>query len=221
MQEIIYQMVLAARFSEQFHKMDESGRKEAIQSVETAISSLRGSLVHTKRYMSLRYDSDLIIWASSGDPDPLLDLKTEISLGTGGYLHVTNVFLSLYEHSPYLAKGISLKETLTLEPLRYVIAYPMSKSPEWYQLAYEERKKIMAEHIGMAVSHPENKDIRSFTTYSYGLGDHEFLVLYETNSLEAWSHVAGKLREAEARKWIVSETPLIVGRYLPTFLDIR
>ncbi len=69
----------------------------------------------------------------------------------------------------------------------------------------------MAEHIGMALADPEGRSVRSYTTYSYGLGDQEFVVLYETESLAAWSHATKKLREARARKWIVNETPIIVG----------
>jgi Uncharacterized conserved protein, COG3253 len=69
----------------------------------------------------------------------------------------------------------------------------------------------MAEHIGMARSHPESGQIRSYTTYSFGLGDQEYVVLYEASSLTAWSHVTEKLREAKARKWIVKEEPILVG----------
>ncbi|MEM3676359.1 MAG: chlorite dismutase family protein, partial [Thermoplasmataceae archaeon] len=88
---------------------------------------------------------------------------------------------------------------------------PMSKTPDWYLIDFEERKKIMAEHIGMAASHPEARQIRSYTTYSYGLGDQEFVVLYEVDSLLKWSHVTAKLREATARKWTAKEEPIFVG----------
>ncbi|WP_162509407.1 chlorite dismutase family protein [Thermogymnomonas acidicola] len=87
----------------------------------------------------------------------------------------------------------------------------MSKTPDWYLIGFEERKEILQEHIRMAVQHPENKDIRSYTTYSFGIGDQEFVVMYETDSLLNWSHVTEKLREARARKWIVKETPIFLG----------
>ncbi|MEM3794787.1 MAG: chlorite dismutase family protein, partial [Thermoprotei archaeon] len=69
----------------------------------------------------------------------------------------------------------------------------------------------------IARTHPESKGIKSYTTYSYGLGDHEFVVMYEVDSLAAWSHVTAKLREAKARKWIVNEEPILVGVHANDF----
>ena len=58
---------------------------------------------------------------------------------------------------------------------------------------------------------PNNKDILSYTTYSFGIGDQEFVVIYETDSLYSWMKVTEKLREVEARKWIIKETPILTG----------
>jgi chlorite dismutase len=89
----------------------------------------------------------------------------------------------------------------------------MIKDPTWYLEPSEDRKRIMSEHISMAVNDPENSDIRSYTTYSYGIGDQEFIVMYETDSLTDWSHVTQRLREAKQRKWITKEYPIFVGIY--------
>ncbi len=107
----------------------------------------------------------------------------------------------------------SLRDNLNQEPLEYFVAYPMSKSPEWYLLDYDERKEIMMDHIRSAMSNPEQEGIRSYTTYSFGIGDQEFVVLYEVPDLAKWSHVTEKLREAKARKWISKETPILIGMY--------
>ncbi len=216
----IYTMVLTLSLTQGFHELEPGKRKDILDSVDTSISGTANGLIHLKRYRTLRAESDLMIWTASEDPDTLFSVKERLSVGYGAYLNPVNLFVSLYEHSPYLNKGVTLRDTLNMEPLKYFVAYPMSKTPEWYLIPFEERKKIMADHIGMAASHPESRGIRSFTTYSYGLGDQEFVVMYETDSLTAWSHVTGKLREAEARKWIVQETPIIVGRYIDHLADI-
>ncbi len=100
---------------------------------------------------------------------------------------------------------------LKVEPLKYFVAYPMKKSVDWYLLPFDEREKIMMEHINIAKNHPKNNGIRSYTTYSFGIGDYEFVVIYEIPNLSDWVEVVEKLREAKARKWITKEEPLLVG----------
>ncbi len=120
---------------------------------------------------------------------------------------------SLYENSPYTKENKSLEDTLKAEPKKYFVAYPMSKDREWYLINYEERKKILSGHIGTARSDKESTGILSYTTYSFGLGDQEFVVLYEVDDLGSWSHVTQKLREVMARKWIINESPIFIGIY--------
>ncbi|MBW9142061.1 MAG: chlorite dismutase family protein, partial [Candidatus Aramenus sp.] len=70
---------------------------------------------------------------------------------------------------------------------------------------------IMREHIEIARTHPKNDGIRSYTTYSFGVADYEFVVIYEAPSLTNWIEVVEKLREAKARKWVTKEEPILVG----------
>ncbi|GGM74683.1 chlorite dismutase [Thermogymnomonas acidicola] len=168
-------------------------------------------LINLHFYSSLRWDADIILWFSSRRPESFAEVKAA-ALGRGaGLIRASYSMMSIYEGSPYLRDGAKPEDTLTREPKKYFIAYPMSKTPDWYLIGFEERKEILQEHIRMAVQHPENKDIRSYTTYSFGIGDQEFVVMYETDSLLNWSHVTEKLREARARKWIVKETPIFLG----------
>ena len=168
-------------------------------------------LVSLNMYLSARSDSDLIFWFSSTDIETLDHFKRSIRSLFKEFSEPNYGMISLYEDSPYLKESGDLASTLRHPPSKYFVSYPMIKSPDWYLMDYETRKRIMAEHIGMALSHPENKGIRSYTTYSFGLGDQEFVVLYETDSLIGWSHVTAKLREAEAHKWVTRENPIFIG----------
>jgi len=87
----------------------------------------------------------------------------------------------------------------------------MKRDPEWFLMDEENRRKILEEHIRIARTHPEGKDIISYTTYSFGIDDQEYVVIYELDSLVNWSHVVAKLREAKHRKWIIKEEPILVG----------
>ncbi len=171
----------------------------------------RKELIHLRTYRSIRHDCDLLLWLSSFDPEKLVSFKENLKRALRGLGREVYSMLSLYEHSPYLKAGEELSNSLNFPPLKYFVCYPMNKDPEWYLVDPKERKTIMGEHIGMATSNPENKDIRSYTTYSYGISDQEFVVMYETDSLADWSHVTQKLREARQRKWVTKEYPIFVG----------
>ncbi len=207
----IYTYVATFSFNNQFYSLEQPERDAVVEALNVTFREYEGKLINLRMYRSIRHDCDVIFWLSTHDPMDMSRFKESIMRAMKGYGTAQYSMFSLYEHSPYLRDVRSLEDTLRFVPKRYFVAYPMSKTPDWYLIDYDERKKILAEHIGMATSHPENQDIRSYTTYSYGLGDQEFVVLYETDSLSQWSHVTGKLREATARKWIIKEEPIIIG----------
>jgi chlorite dismutase len=172
---------------------------------------LESSLKHLNLYNSLRGDCDIIGWASADDPSNIqtfLELLKNILSGKGELVHS---FMSIYQRSQYLKNSLKIEDQIVKSKRKYIVAYPMSKSNDWYLLPYEERKRIMDEHIKTAITEPNNKDILSYTTYSFGLGDQEFVVIYETDSLYSWMKVTEKLREVEARKWIIKEAPILTG----------
>lgn len=207
----IYMMVISFRLKPSFYSLTKEKRDAMSTAAQDLFSGFSGDLVNHLSYRSLRSDGDIVFWYSSHSPEIIEAVKFGLNDKFSPYMRPNYSMISLYEDSPYLKPDNVLDDTLKQIPLKYFVAYPMNKQPEWYLLDYEERKKIMAEHIGMALADPEGRSVRSYTTYSYGLGDQEFVVLYETESLAAWSHATRKLREARARKWIVNETPIIVG----------
>lgn len=209
----IYMEVLSFRFKQSSYMLSRENRADILMQINSVLSNFRKSAVSLKVYKSIRYDADYIIWFSTHYPDSIADLLSAIREKSRGFVSFVTGLFSIYDESPYVKKGTSLEDTLNEKPGKYLVAYPMSKANDWYQLPYEERKSIMAEHIGAALSHPENKGIRSYTTYSFGISDSEFVVIYEVESLVAWSRVTNKLREVKARKWITSETPVLVGTY--------
>lgn len=207
----IYVSVFTYRFNTGFWEAGLQEQDNVFQRIASALDKIREKVVSLRTYRSLRHDCDLIVWLSATSPEDIANFKESMGRALSGTAEAAFSMLSLYEHSPYLKAGGELADTLKQEPLKYFVAYPMNKDPEWYLVDPAERKAIMAEHIGMATSNPENRDIRSYTTYSYGIGDQEFVVMYETDSIAQWSHVTAKLREAKQRKWVTKEEPIFVG----------
>ena len=163
-------------------------------------------------YKSLKADSDYIIWCTADSPESFITLKESIgNIFDKFSLDIIQSYLSIYERSPYLKNSLNIEDQIRNSTRKYLIVYPMSKSNDWYLLPYEKRKEVMDEHIKVAMTDENNKDILSYTTYSFGIGDQEFVVLYETNDLYSWMKVTQRLREVEARKWITKETPIFTG----------
>lgn len=207
----IYISILAYKLDESFWKLHQEERNDLFARLDEFFHRQREKLIHLRTYRSIRHDCDLIVWCSSESPEDLASFREGLNTTLAGSGRPDFSMFSLYEHSPYLKQGEKLSDSLNYPPKKYFISYPMNKDPEWYLEESKERKTIMSEHIAMATSHPENEDIRSYTTYSYGIADQEFVVMYETDSLSKWSHVTAKLREARQRKWVTKEYPIYVG----------
>ncbi len=210
---MIYTYVLAYKLNGRFWELSDKDKDTLNDKAIEFIKNYCKNLISIKYYKSLRHDNDLLFWLSAHEPLSLEKFKEGFNSVIGIYGRTAYSMLSLYEDSPYIKENKSLEDTLKADPKKYFVAYPMSKDREWYLINYEERKKILSGHIGTARSDKESTGILSYTTYSFGLGDQEFVVLYEVDDLSAWSHVTQKLREVMARKWIINEAPIFVGIY--------
>jgi chlorite dismutase len=107
-------------------------------------------------------------------------------------------------------------DPFTEERLPYFIAYPFSKTSEWYQLPREDRQQMMNDHIKIGKSF---QDITQLLLYSFGLQDQEFVVAYETHNLAAFSDLVYELRMTKARIYTLNDTPIITG-VLRTYEDL-
>lgn len=209
--ESVFVYISAIRFERDLAKYDMFTMKSIIEEKLNLLKEkLKDGLISFKRYFSLRHNCDLIVWISSFETSAIFNFRFMIKNILLGLGYEDFSLLSLYKPSPY-QKKVDLASYLKLEPLRYFIAYPMKKTPDWYLIPFEEREEMMREHISIAVNHPKAKGIRSYTTYSFGIADDEFVVIYEVPSLETWVEVVEKLREAKVRKWTLREEPVLVG----------
>jgi chlorite dismutase len=196
--------VLAYKFRSSWWKLTRESRIKVIDDLKTILKETHeknNQDIKAEIYSSLRPDSNLIFWLLLKDSTDLNETRARLGKVFGSYASLKYGFLSVYEAN-------KLKDSSGKE---YFVSYPISKSPEWYLLPKEKRTGIMAEHIRLATSDVNNKGINSYTTTSFGIDDNEFVVLYELNSIPEWVAVTTNLREAEARKWITNEKPILVG----------
>ncbi|MCL4372770.1 chlorite dismutase family protein [Candidatus Parvarchaeota archaeon] len=184
----------------------EISRKELTERInELAKKTANEGMFISRQYFSIKRNVDLILFNIAGSFDILLSFKQNLIELFGNVLNETYSYLSIYEHpnASYMKEDSRLK---------YFVAYPVKKDPKWYLLEEKEQNRITKEHVNLAVSDSNNENIRSYTTYSFAIDDHEFLVMYEVESLVKWMKVARDLRKAEARNWIIVESPVFVGK---------
>ena len=77
-------------------------------------------------------------------------------------------------------------------------------------MSFEERKKMMEEHILVGRKFPK---VRLNTTYSFGLDDQDFTLAFETMDLTAFQELIIQLRETKVSKYVIRDTPMIVCVY--------
>jgi len=202
-------------FSFTFYKVDpkwrwlnEIGKDESstefLELLKVANTKMK---VRTYSTIGLRHDSEFMIWSISSSLENIQVLTTKIySTILGKYLEPTCTFLSLTRKSIYLNQVKLGFENESDPPLKYVIVYPFIKSREWYLLPFEKRKQMMNEHIKVGRKYPE---IRLNTTYSFGVGDQDFMLAFETDDLSMFQNLIMDLRETEVSRYIIKDTPMI------------
>ncbi|BCU69275.1 chlorite dismutase family protein [Stygiolobus caldivivus] len=218
----VFMYVISLKFSDKWWELSKAQRGQFISTIGEVEKSHYNKLGSIKRYNSLRDNGDIIYWVADTDTSNLNEFRYSVLSSLSGLVSERLLFFSYFKPSPYTGKtSVEILKYIKQEPLRYFVAYPMKKTVDWYLLPFEERKEVMDEHINVARSHPDNKGIRSYTTYSFGIGDYEFVVIYEIPELDKWINVVERLREVKARKWVAFEEPIIVGEIGDLYIFLK
>lgn len=188
--------------------LNEIGKEEStIEFLELLKAANTKMKVKTYSTIGLRHDSEFMIWTISSSLENIQIFTSKIySTILGKYVEPSNTFLSLTRKSIY-SNQIKAGYELEDEPdLKYLIVYPFIKSRDWYLLPLDTRKQMMDEHIRVGRKYPE---IRRNTTYSFGIGDQDFMLAFETDDLSRFQNLIMDLRETQLSKYIVKDLPMI------------
>ncbi len=168
-------------------------------------TTLRGAYLTA----GFRADVDLILWFLGHDPDHFQDLALAIARTTLGqaleprYAYLGMAGSSQYDptHGPAFLRGVP--------PKRYLSVYPFVKTPDWYLLPFEERRRLMAEHGRLGDEFPS---VLTNTVNSFGVQDQEFIVALEDDDVGTLITMVQRLRAAEVRRYTQLDTPIFLGR---------
>lgn len=144
----IYSLFWLYRTDPAFYRLPAAERETTKAEFLAALDGREASVTLRGCYslVGLRADADLLLWAWGDDLDALQRLGVALrQSGLGRYLTQAETYLGVVsvprydpEHGPAFVTGVPAR--------RYISVYPFVKTAEWYQLAYEERRRLMAEH---------------------------------------------------------------------------
>ena len=196
------------RIDPKWRWMNEVAKEEAAKEFDSLVSVANTKLrVHTYTTLGLHRGTDFMLWMISDSVDMFQRLTSKIySTILGKYVEPAFMYLSSYRRSVYSEKSTPSFMTDS-KPLKYLIVYPFVKSREWYLLPFEERKKMMDEHIAIGRKFPE---IKLNTSYSYGIDDNDFTLAFEADDLSKFQDLILQLRETRVSLYVVKDTPMIV-----------
>ena len=162
-----------------------------------------------------RSDTDILVWSAWGVDEPGSETEaafTGYHATSEGWRKWVRPVQSLwgYTRVSMYARGKSEQDMDPFDDVRasYFVAYPFSKTKEWYLMSMDARQGQMNEHIKLGKNFPE---IKQLLLYSFGLQDQEFVVAYEMENLPQFSKLVNDLRMTEARRHTLLDTPLITG----------
>jgi chlorite dismutase len=195
---------LSAEERQQFHRTWLNGLCAAAQKVDI--------------FQATESGIDLIVWSAlaaeeRGDTARFFE---RLARANNPYRHLIDLKDSLwgFTRPSQYSKARSKQEIDPFAETRktYLIIYPFSKTTDWYLMSREARQGMMNEHIRIGKSYEE---ISQLLLYSFGLQNQEFVVVYETDDLARFSDLVNELRDTEARRFTLRDTPLHTAIYHP------
>ncbi len=195
---------LSTKEREEFHKKWLSGLRAAAQKVDI--------------FQSTESGIDLIVWSAlpADDNQEAAVFFKKFAIANNPYRHLLDIKDSLwgFTRPSQYSKARSRQEIDPFAETRrpYLIIYPFSKTIEWYLMSREARQGMMNEHIRIGKQYEE---ISQLLLYSFGLQNQEFVVVYETEDLTRFSDLVNELRDTEARRFTLRDTPLHAAIYHP------
>ena len=200
-------------FNFSFFKLDPKWRWMADLAKEESAKEVENVIINSEiRFRSystlgLRDDAEFLFWFAAETVEEIQDVMSKLYLTVfGKYIIPSRVYLSCTRSSTYARKGTLPSFVLGNEPQKYVVVYPFTKTREWYLLPQEQRQKMMDQHINVSEKYPQ---VTLNTTYSFGIGDQDFMLAFECDDLRDFQNLIMDLRQTPVSAYVAVDTPMI------------
>lgn len=197
-----------------YRQLPDSDRTALIASVLTWAKSQKDVELVAYATLGFKPGTDFALWARAHKPEHIQNaLRDLLHTPMGRYLTLTHSLFGLTRQSTYSNRPQKSDQVIdATNRLPYLIIYPFTKTADWHLLDFDTRKAMMKEHIMIGISHPT---IRQCLLYAYGVDDHEFVVSYETESLDAFQELVMALRPTQGRRYTLNDLPVFTCVYKP------
>lgn len=182
------------------------------EELRNAIAALADSGVVTRGVYDvsgLRADADVMFWLHGDDPAALQAAVRRIRrtaliaplAPTWSALGVHRDAEFNRSHVPGFLRGERARDWLAV--------YPFVRGYDWYVLPEDDRKRMLAEHGRKGAAFTS---VVANTVAAFALGDYEWILPLESDSLTDLVDMMRALRATEARLHVNEETPFFTGR---------
>jgi chlorite dismutase len=158
----------------------------------------------------LRADAEMMLWRICYSLECLQQMEAELmQTGLGSYLETPHSYLAMTRRSQYkIGHGHGEGNVMQCGNYRYASVLPFVKTRAWYQVAFEERQRIVNEYIDVIAQYPR---VRMNTLYSFGIDDQEFVLVFESDHPGDIVDLKMRLRETENATYIEQDSPVFTG----------
>lgn len=193
----------------------EQGKHEFCQVVQDFSGGMK---ILPYSLVGIRGDCDFLLWRIGYELEPMQEMAAQLfATGLGRYLTTPYSLLSMTKRSLYLVGHEHEGQTDSRGRIvpgthKYLFIYPFVKTREWYRMTESARQGMMKEHIAIGHKYPR---VKLNTTYSFGLDDQEFVVAFESDFPEDFVDLVMDLRETEASRYTLRDTPIFTCVHRP------
>ncbi len=191
-----------------WRRLPEEVRRPA---VEAFLGALNPEGVEVRTYLTagLRTDSDFLLWLIGKDLEKIQEYYCSLlRLELGKYLEATYNWIAMTKSTPY-SKSHHQRFEVSKQTAKWLFIYPFTKTHEWYQLPFEERRAMMVQHNKIGHRFP---GVLINTCYSFGLDDMEFMLAFEAEDPKEFSDLVQELRSSKARPYTMNDVPIMPCR---------
>jgi chlorite dismutase len=163
--------------------------------------------------LAFKPNTTFMLWIRSQKPQDTQDmLRDLLRISFARYLTISHTLFGIERPSQYSGRIGKPEQVMQNyeKRLSYLVIYPFTKTPDWHLLPFDKRRELMGAHIKIGVGY---HSIRQCLLYSYGVDDSEFVVSYETDSLEKFQDLVIDLRKTVVRKYTQNDIPIFVCIY--------
>ena len=211
----LYHSYLFFDLDSKFYQLSEKDRASQKRAFVSILLAKESMIIESYATLGLKTKTTFMLWVRGKDPDSIQELVRDIARSQfGASLQLSYSFFGIARESKYSGRHGKPEQTMQnfSDRMPYFIVYPFTKTTQWHQMSFEDRRQIMGEHVKVGLCY---ETIRQCLLYSYGIDDYEFVVSYETTDLVKFQDLVVDMRQTKSRLYTQTDIPIFTCIHKP------